>query len=270
MSVQFLVVFFTKKVAEQIKNNKVVCRANRSLAMSLFMAFAMSVVSASVRADELKVIEMFTSQGCYSCPAADKLLAKMAKKDKDILNLEFHVDYWNQLQYRSAGNWVDPYSAPEYTERQRRYSGLNLRGENGVYTPQAVINGIFGHVGSNHRALKAGLELPNPRPVSVSIARDNAETLNISVSGDTAAAPDAQIYLVNFLKKTSTTITGGENHDKVMENHNVVVDMKSIGTLAQSGDEPLKVSYQGGENRGCAVLVQREQLGAILGAARCP
>ncbi len=223
-----------------------------------------------VFAGELKVVEMFTSQGCYSCPPADELLAEMAANDPDILNLEFHVDYWDQLRYGSAGVWKDPYSAAEYTQRQRQYSGLGLRGENGVYTPQAVINGVFGHVGSNARALKAGLEIPNERPVSVSIARADATTLNIQLEGQKDAAADAHIFLINYLEKTTTKITAGENHDKTMENHNVVVDMQSIGTVAQSGDEPLQVSYSGGENRGCAVIIQRERLGAILGAARCP
>jgi len=184
------------------------------------------------------------------------------------------LDYWNQLQYRSAGNWEDPYSSAEFTQRQRQYSSLNLRGENGVYTPQAVINGLFGHVGSNYRALRTGLKIPNARPISVSVSRADAATLNIHLAGQMAASADAHIFLVNFLKKTSTNVTSGENHDKTMENHNVVVDMQSIGTIAgaieQTDDSPLRVSYSGGENRGCAVLVQRIRLGEILGAARCP
>ena len=237
---------------------------------SLAILFTLLVANTASHASELKVIEMFTSQGCYSCPAADELLAEMAAHDDNILNLEFHVDYWNKLQYGSAGNWEDPYSSAEYTERQRKYSGLNLRGQNGVYTPQAVINGIYGNVGSHHRALKAGLKIDNPRPVTVNIERNDASTLNIVVAGQPEAAPDAHIYLVNYLKKTTTNITSGENHDKVMENHNVVVDMQSIGTLGQISDAPLQVSYAGGDNRGCAVLVQREGLGEILGAARCP
>jgi len=194
----------------------------------------------------------------------------MAATDADILNLEFHVDYWNQLQYRSAGNWEDPFSAAEYTQRQRQYTALNLRGENGVYTPQAVINGVYGHVGSNYRALKAGLKIATQRPLSISIGRSDATTLDIALAGQTDDVPDAHIFLVNYLKKTSTNITGGENHDKIMENHNVVVDMQMIGTVAENADSGLQVTYVGGENRGCAVLVQRERQGEILGAARCP
>ena len=68
--------------------------------------------SAPAFAEKLKVIELFTSQGCYSCPPADELMAELAAEDESILTLEFHVDYWDQLQYGSAGNWVDPYSSP--------------------------------------------------------------------------------------------------------------------------------------------------------------
>jgi len=219
-------------------------------------------------ADNLKVVEMFTSQGCYSCPAADKLLGELAEKDKSILNLEFHVDYWNQLQYRGEGNWVDPFSSGEYTLRQRQYSALKLAGENGVYTPQAIINGVYGHVGSNRRAMNKGLGMTIDMPVSVKVEKYDNATLNVSVDSNTNL--DANIYLVSFLKRTETNITSGENHDKVMVNHNVVVGMQAIASLADANTQSIEVAYESGENRGCAVLVQPRQLGAILGAARCP
>lgn len=242
----------------------------RRIQIRLFVSLVMLLTTSATYAGELKVVELFTSQGCYSCPAADKLIAQLASKDADILNLEFHVDYWNKLQYRNAGNWVDPFSAPQFSQRQRQYSALNLRGENGVYTPQAVINGVFGQVGSNYRALKSELEKVNPQSVAVEITRIDATNLAVRAKSDTTTEADANIYLVSFLPKVSTTITSGENNGKTMENHNVVVDMRSIGSLAQAAGKQLRVSYSGGENRGCAVLVQRKQQGAIIGAARCP
>lgn len=242
----------------------------RRIQIQLLVSLAMLLTTSATYAEDLKVIELFTSQGCYSCPAADKLIAQLARKDTDILNLEFHVDYWNKLQYRNAGNWVDPFSAPQYSQRQRQYSALNLRGENGVYTPQAVINGVYGHVGSNYRALKSELDKVNPQSVSVEITRIDATNLAVRAISDSATDADADIYLVSFLPEVSTTITSGENNGKTMENHNVVVDMRPIGSLAQAAGKQLKVSYSGGENRDCAVLVQRAQQGAILGAARCP
>lgn len=225
-------------------------------------------ISASADADDLKVIELFTSQGCYSCPAADKLIAELAAKDDSVLNLEYHVDYWNKLVYGSEGVWVDPFSSAEYTERQRQYAGKNLRGNNGVYTPQAVINGVYGQVGSDRRAVNKSLNTAAGHPVSIDISRKDDATLLVNISGD--VDEDAGVYLVNFLKETQTTITSGENHDKIMDNHNVVTDMKVIARLSETGGEPLQVAYSGGENRGCAILVQKAQYGAMLGAARCP
>lgn len=223
---------------------------------------------ATAFADDLKVIELFTSQGCYSCPAADKLISELASQDENILNLEFHVDYWNKLQYGRQGNWVDPFSDAEYTKRQRQYSALRLRGNNGVYTPQAVISGTYGEVGSNRRAVRKSLSQIEAHSVSVTIDRKDDSTLLVNVSGDIDR--DAEVYLVNYLKETQTNITSGENHDKIMENHNVVTDMKSIAKLADTGAGPLQVAYSGGENRGCAILIQPARQGAILGAARCP
>lgn len=241
-------------------------RAKR-LVHRLALSAGLLLTSTSAFANDLKVVEMFTSQGCYSCPPADKLLGELAEKDESILNLEFHVDYWNQLQYRGEGNWEDPYSSAEYTLRQRQYAALRLAGENGVYTPQAVINGVYGHVGSNRRALKRGLGMQEPMPVSISIDKHDA-ALNITVKSYTT--PDANLFLVSFLKKTETAITSGENHDKVMVNHNVVVGMQPIASLADANGQSVKVAYEGGENRGCAVLIQSASLGPILGAARCP
>ncbi|MEO6611324.1 MAG: DUF1223 domain-containing protein [Chitinophagaceae bacterium] len=87
------------------------------------------------------VLELFTSEGCSSCPPADRLLAELAKQDNDIIPLSFHVDYWNGL------GWTDPFSNSEYSERQRIYSNqFNLES---VYTPQLIINGKYEMVGSD-------------------------------------------------------------------------------------------------------------------------
>jgi len=162
------------------------------------VVFGTLFFNTSAQAKDLKVVEMFTSQGCYSCPPADELIAKMAARDSSILNLEFHVDYWNQLRYRGEGNWVDPYSSPEYSKRQRQYGSLGLSGRNGVYTPQAVINGVYGNVGSNRRAMSKGLALQSYMPVSVNIDRKDDNTLSISVEGSSSA--EADVYFVSFLK----------------------------------------------------------------------
>lgn len=226
------------------------------------------LICGTASAERLNVIEMFTSQSCYSCPAADELLASMAEADKTILNLEFHVDYWNKLQYGNAGSWVDPYSSAEFTQRQQRYAALKLRGNNNVYTPQAVINGIYGNVGSNRRRIEKGLKLDSPRPVNVEISQLDTSTLNIDIN--TASEVDAEAFLVHYLRKTSTNIPSGENHGKVMHNYNVVIELQPLGPVADINGETLEIAYSPTENLGCAVLVQQAPLGAVLGAARCP
>lgn len=96
-------------------------------------------------ANQLVVAELFTSQGCSSCPAAEKLFTKLAKND-NLLTMEWHVDYWDDLVHHGS-RWKDPYSDREFTRRQRSYN-RSIRGTNAGYTPQAVVNGHFEGVGS--------------------------------------------------------------------------------------------------------------------------
>lgn len=259
----------TLHLASRFFNFKNVRRSTiRSSICSTFAA-TLFVFSAPSTADGLKVVELFTSQGCYSCPAADKLVNEMAQKDPSILNLEFHVDYWNDLQYRSEGNWEDPYSSAEYSVRQQRYNVRKLEGRNGVYTPQAVINGVYGTVGSNARGMRKGLTRSHDLPISVAVAKQADGMLSVSLEGSARDA-DAQVYLVSFLRKTVTNVTSGENHDKVMENHNVVIDFEPIGDLMSLESKPVQVAFAGGDNLDCAVLVQLSNQGPMIGAARCP
>ena len=97
-------------------------------------------------AEQLTVIELFTSQSCYSCPPAEKILGKLAQRD-DIIALEHHVDYWDQLIHGSDGNWRDIFSSPESTDRQRRYN-QSVEGRGYSYTPQMVFNGKAETVGN--------------------------------------------------------------------------------------------------------------------------
>jgi len=107
--------------------------------LKLSLAFAAlsctSALTASVAAAS-PVVELFTSQGCYSCPPADEYLAEIIEKQPEVVALEYHVDYWDDLHYGAAGVWKDPFSDPSYSARQRRYNSLGLKGRPGVYTPQ--------------------------------------------------------------------------------------------------------------------------------------
>jgi hypothetical protein len=216
------------------------------------------------------VVELFTSQGCYSCPAAEKYLGQLKRARGDqVIALEFHVDYWNDLVWGSAGNWEDVHSKPEYTERQRRYSAVRLEGRRGVYTPQMVIGGRYAAVGSSARTVENYIDQlrRDPAPVSVSAV---FEASNLHVEIDGQVPEGAAVWLAKYDLKHTTEVTGGENHGKTLDNYNVVTELRRIGGW-QNGHVKLKVpGVVLGENQGCAVFVQREGLGRILGAAKCP
>ncbi len=228
------------------------------------------------QAGRLNVIELFTSQACSSCPPADRLLGDLIEQHDGLIALEYHVDYWDKLVH-GGSNWQDPYSSADYSNRQRQYSRIGLRGNPGVYTPQAVVNGTHSMVGSSRRNILKALTRANDPTLDVAVTHDG-DQLQVTVNG--YVLMDSQVVLVHFLKKTNTRVTGGENNGVDITNHHVVTDVRLLGELNKnklSGEAGVgtqkgqfSVAYAGGEQRGCAVLVQPHALGPILGAASCP
>jgi hypothetical protein len=243
-----------------------------SIGKLLFSTLAATVLLGGARAESLKpvVVELFTSQGCYSCPAAEKYLGQLKRaRGDEVIALEFHVDYWNDLVWGSAGNWDDVHSKPEYTERQRLYSAARLQGRQGVYTPQMVIGGQYAAVGSSARTVENYIAQLQREPAPLTV-RATLETSNLHVEIDGQVPEGAAVWLANYDLKHTTEVTGGENNGKTLANYNVVTELRKIGAW-QNGH--VKLTVPGvvlGENQGCAVFVQSERLGRVLGAARCP
>lgn len=248
----------------------------QTISVGLLCILSISVASAegtNKRSKPIGVVELFTSQGCYSCPPADENLAQMLEaqlleSEPEMLALEFHVDYWNELVWGSDGTWVDPFSKPEYTLRQRQYEQASLQGRTGVYTPQGIINGQYAMVGINKKRTKQALAATVPVDVAVNVSAADGQLL-VSVDNPDALQ-GANIYLARFLKKTSTDITGGENNRKQLHNVNVVTEYQSLGELAGETQHSFVVAANIDSNTGCAIVVQSERLGPILGAALCP
>ncbi len=216
----------------------------------------------------LAVVELFTSQGCYSCPPAEAYLSDLVAERRDVLALEFHVDYWDNLVYGAAGRWRDPFSDPSFTLRQRRYNEQPLKGRRGVYTPQMIVNGKHAAVGSNRGRVGALLEQDAPdKPLDVVVERAGSQGMRITVAGPQAA--DAGIWLARFDRKHETSVTAGENKGKTLVSSNVVRELHKIGDWrGQRVSLPVDITL--GSNQSCAVLVQSANLGPILGVARCP
>jgi len=212
------------------------------------------------------MVELFTSQGCYSCPPADEHLAELIENNPEVVALEFHVDYWDDLNYGAAGVWKDPFSDAVYTKRQRAYNQLELKGKRGVYTPQMVVNGTTAQVGTRRSAVKKALKVKAP-PLKMTTRTDGTQ-VEVSISGQSVAK--ALVWLAVFDKIQSTEVLRGENHGKTMINHHVVRELTPIADWRDGGGTTtVEVAALQDSNVGCAIFVQESTVGRVLGAEYC-
>jgi hypothetical protein len=177
------------------------------------------------------VLELFTSQGCSSCPPADDLLGKYTVRvNENIFPLSFHVDYWNYL------GWKDIYSMPAYSERQKKYASvLDLQS---IYTPQLVINGNKECVGSNEATVANDVKEILKQPAAVRISgeatiRENSVAVACSVEGDFKNNV-LNIALVEI--KSSVPVKAGENNGATLNHYNVVRAWKVINTVSEKNN----------------------------------
>jgi hypothetical protein len=200
--------------------------------------------------DAKAVVELFTSQGCSSCPPADKLLGEFAK-DEQLIVLSLAIDYWDYL------GWRDTLALHAHTNRQKGYSAH--RGDRHVYTPQVVINGAVETVGSNRHAIDliiGKIESTNTLSVPVALTRNGAN-VDIEVGAGSGAA---SIWMLPVTKQAPVTIERGENRGKTITYHNVVRGWTRVGDwrgapvrlslaiadMAQSGADMAAVLVQSG------------------------
>ena len=169
------------------------------------------------------VIELFTSQGCSSCPPADKLAGELAQ-DPSVLIMSLAVDYWDYL------GWKDTLALHGHSERQRAYA--NTRGDREVYTPQAVINGVVHVLGSDKTAIEKAIAqtrrsaAPLTLPVTISVA-DGKVTVNVPAAKDEHRS--GEVWLCPITSKTPVAIGRGENHGQTLTYTNVVRRWVKLG-----------------------------------------
>ncbi len=211
-------------------------------------------------ADTPVVVELFTSQGCSSCPPADALLGKLSKR-KDVLPLAFHVDYWDYI------GWKDPYASKDTTDRQYGYGhalGLNM-----VYTPQMVIDGSQDVVGSDESAVLRAITASTIRKkLKLAIQRDATGQYKVVLpAGDSGKAP-ASVYIALFDHAHRTDVKKGENADSSLTEFNIVREWRKIGEWKGQPEEiALKLTPEFDEYDACAIIVQDGSNGPVRGAA---
>ncbi len=243
-------------------------RSKTFLAVALACAAGFTpATGAFVGSSEIKgVVELFTSQGCSSCPPADKVLAKMAKRD-DVVVLGYHVDYWDYL------GWKDSFGSPENTARQYSYRA-SLKTAS-VYTPQAVLNGAAHANGSDDAAIADATRKPLPLQLTVKKAKGSV-TINVpaNVPAAETSGEALHVILVRHGDPQSVAIGRGENGGRDVFYANPVVGYQTLGMWhgePAAFELPDDAVFKDGASAG-AVLVQRVSKdgtpGAILGAAR--
>jgi hypothetical protein len=202
------------------------------------------------------VVELFTSQGCSSCPPADALLAELAKRP-NVVALAFHVDYWDSI------GWRDPYSMPEATERQRRYAdALRL---SSAFTPQAVIGGSRSLVGSDRQGIAAATAQGMAPGVPVEAVVMQGELVVSLPAGSDRR--DYDVNLVAYLPQATTRVGRGENSGRTLVEFNIVRQFRRLG--AWSGTAAtwrVRLDSLPSDATRVAVLVQRANQGSIAGA----
>jgi hypothetical protein len=171
----------------------------------------------------IAVVELFTSEGCSSCPPADQVLARINKEFKtEVFVLGYHVDYWNNL------GWKDQFSDPSYTRRQQDYAVVF--GLNSIYTPQVVLNGKFQFVGSDESQLRRGLqkELEQPAGPLIKASAMVKGKLEIQVSYGVLPRQEEMLEIALIQFHASSLVKKGENEGRLLEHINLVRDLKTM------------------------------------------
>lgn len=201
------------------------------------------------------VVELFTSQGCSSCPPADVLLEKYAAR-ADVIALAYHVDYWDYL------GWKDVFASPEFTQRQRNYA--RARNESKIYTPQFVVNGAVPIVGARSSALQStvGSEARSAEPVTLAVQRVGGD-LRITMSPNAGSVGAAEVIAVTVIPQETVTINRGENAGRRLRYNNIVTDITVLGRWDGRSGATLKTALPRGRT---AILIQAQGYGPVLAA----
>ncbi len=242
--------------------------------ISCLAALAMSDPAFAAKMEHPVVVELYTSQGCSDCPAADAYLGELTER-KDVIALTFAVRYWDYL------GWVDSFGTPENDQRQsdyvsrivqsKKHQGRSL--DNVRYTPQMILDGRVHAVGSDRIAVAYEIErLRSEKPkTSIAVsAKVSGDSIVVTVDGKSGiAATSATLWLAYYSKKEKVSIRRGENRGKDVNYHNVVRQMTPIAKWSgERLEEKLpKTDLMNQGYDGCAVILQVNGNGPIIGAA---
>jgi hypothetical protein len=207
------------------------------------------------------VLELYTSQGCSSCPPADALLTDLAGRD-GVIALALHVDYWDYL------GWKDTFGSPANTARQRAYARA-VRSRT-IFTPEMVVQGETPLKGHDAASILREIAQLQKRPATVTLSLDrDGDNLKIHLAPVGSGPGPAEVYLVRYIPSVDVSIGAGENAGRELTYTNIVTDWDKLGRW--DGVTPADLRYEGLDgDEATAIIVQLPDMGPVLTAAALP
>jgi hypothetical protein len=200
------------------------------------------------------LVELFTSQGCSSCPPADAFLADLAE-NQGVIPLALHVDYWDYI------GWSDTFAQEKFTKRQRKYAKMNA--DRMVYTPQMIVAGQTRVKGHDAASVMLGIAAVKST-ITLTLTRQGDDVV-ISATSDQALPSDILVDVVRYYPKMTVQIERGENRGQAISYHNIVTSWMNVGEW--TGKTPLAMTTRATGDDPIVVILQQEGPGAVLAAA---
>ncbi len=237
-----------------------VMAASIAAVLAALPSFGRAQIDRTPHTGEPVLIELFTSQGCSSCPPADRLAQRLSK-EPGLVVISRPVDYWDRL------GWKDTLASPENTALQRAYAARGLAGYNGVYTPQSVVAGRFGEVGSDERKIRQFVKRSAAENDAVLRIRGSAERgYGAGISGTISGT--AQLILVGVSSRENIDIRRGENRGRQISYTNVLVGERKLttwrGSTQGEGIRLSQLDMEGADKY--ALILRRSSGGEVLAA----
>lgn len=225
--------------------------------MALMATLWLGMASAVWAQEMPVVVELYTSQGCSSCPPADAYLHQELSARDDVIALALHVDYWDYI------GWKDSFASPQYTQRQHRYA--HAAGHRSVYTPQMIINGKDHVVGTHPDRVERFIAAQKQAERNVSLALERTGSV-VQIRATSAVSAPMQVHVVRYRAAEKVSIKRGENAGRVLTYSNIVDDWKMVKNWNGAAELSLDLSVEG--DAPVVVLIQHENGGPIEAAAR--
>ncbi|AXI47245.1 DUF1223 domain-containing protein [Sulfitobacter sp. SK012] len=225
------------------------------IAAAAFVSFLTTPLFAEQRP---VVVELYTSQGCSSCPPADEILSALKDRD-DVIAIALHVDYWDYI------GWKDPFGHPAHAERQRAFA--TTAGRRTIYTPEMVVNGQTDIVGAKPMALSKAIaeHAAKPQTIALDVVRDG-ETLRINALSKVDGGGPVEVHLLRITPEQTTEITRGENRGKSIAYTHIAHDWQIIGSWDGKSEFEMSVPVSGDDP--AVVILQSPNAGPIMAAAQ--